>query len=94
LPWVDLLRDIPGVQITDVDAGCCGMAGTYGFKKEKYQISMDIGKPLFKKMRDSHFDRAASECGMCQTQIGHGAGIKTTHPVQVLARAYGLHSEL
>jgi glycerol-3-phosphate dehydrogenase subunit C len=50
-PWYHLLRMIPGVTIEDMDAGCCGMAGTYGFKQEKYAVSMEILLQAYDKRR-------------------------------------------
>src|SRR6185312_1123247 len=50
-PWLRLLRTVPGIEIEEMKADCCGMAGTFGFKKEKYQISMDIGSELFERIK-------------------------------------------
>ena len=38
-----LLRSIPGAEVVEVDAGCCGMAGSFGFEAEHYDLSMRIG---------------------------------------------------
>ena len=46
-PALDLFDLIPGLRVKLADAACCGIAGTYGYKVEKYQIAMDVGKPLF-----------------------------------------------
>lgn len=92
-PSVRLLRLIPGVQVTDLDQGCCGLSGSYGFKKEKYHTAMQIGKPLFNRVRqgaaNGEFQSVITECGGCQVQIRHGSGIETVHPVWVLMQAYG-----
>jgi glycerol-3-phosphate dehydrogenase subunit C len=89
-PWLDLLREIPGLQIDEIAAECCGMSGTYGFKQEKYQISMDIGKELFDGIKAYRPDFAVSECGTCRMQIEHGTAVKTFHPAEILHRACGL----
>jgi Fe-S oxidoreductase len=39
-----LLRSIPGADVIEVDAGCCGMAGSFGFEAEHYELSMSIGE--------------------------------------------------
>ncbi len=93
MPWVELLRDVPGVRVADMDSNCCGMAGTYGFKNEKYAISMDIGEPLFKKLENFQPDYAISECGTCQMQIAHGAQVEVLHPVEILSQSYGKQPE-
>ena len=41
---VALLERIPGAQVTELDAGCCGMAGSFGFETEHYDLSMQIGE--------------------------------------------------
>ena len=46
-PASDLLRLIPGLEVVDSNVTCCGIAGTYGLKKEKYDIAQAVGKPLF-----------------------------------------------
>ena len=53
LPGLELLRRIPGVSVSNANAGCCGISGSYGFKKEKYEISMRVGSRLFEAMRRS-----------------------------------------
>jgi glycerol-3-phosphate dehydrogenase subunit C len=87
-PWYHLLRQIPGVTIEDLDAGCCGMSGTYGFKQEKYEVSMAIGQELFDGIRAAQPQMVATECATCQMQIEHGTTLKAIHPVEVLLQAY------
>jgi glycerol-3-phosphate dehydrogenase subunit C len=87
-PWLKLLRAVPGIEIEEIKADCCGMAGTYGFKNEKYGISMDIGRDLFRGILAFKPDLAVTECGSCQMQIEHGTHVKTVHPAQILYEAY------
>jgi glycerol-3-phosphate dehydrogenase subunit C len=87
-PWVHLLRQIPGVQVDDVNAGCCGMSGTYGFKEEKYGVSVAIGQRLFDGLDAIQPQVVATECATCQMQIEHGTAFKTVHPVEILLEAY------
>ena len=51
-PALDLMALVPGLTATQVDATCCGVAGTYGLKREKYDIAMAVGRPLFEQVRD------------------------------------------
>lgn len=87
-PWLQLLRAVPGIEIEEIKADCCGMAGTYGFKKEKYKISMDIGRDLFRGVLAYKPDLAVTECGSCQMQIEHGTHVRTLHPAEILYEAY------
>ncbi len=84
LPGLALLRRIPGVNVDNADAGCCGISGSYGFKKEKYNIAQTIGSRLFATIRESGAATAVSECGTCRVQIRHGSGLPAVHPVSIL----------
>ncbi|MCD6291756.1 MAG: anaerobic glycerol-3-phosphate dehydrogenase subunit C [Anaerolineae bacterium] len=88
-PAVDLMSLIPGLTIVETDAECCGIAGTYGYKHEKYDIAMAIGEPLFRQVREISTDLAVCDSETCRWQITHGSGVPTVHPVEVLAWAYG-----
>src|SRR5690606_815854 len=46
-PVLDVLSLVPGLKLMESRADCCGIAGTYGLKTEKYQIAMDVGAGLF-----------------------------------------------
>jgi glycerol-3-phosphate dehydrogenase subunit C len=89
-PALDLLALIDDLRLIELDADCCGIAGTYGLKKEKYEISMAVGKPLFTALREAGGDLAACDSETCRWQIEHGAGVRAVHPVELLHRAYGL----
>ena len=92
-PGLEVLGLIPGLNIMDSHVACCGIAGTYGYKVEKYQISMDIGKPLFDFIRQSNSPLAICDSETCRWQITHGTGIPAVHPVELLAAAYGFEVE-
>lgn len=86
LPGLDLLRKLPGLTVENANAGCCGISGSYGFKKEKYDIAQTIGSELFRKIRSSNARFSVSECGTCRIQMEHGGGLKALHPVSILRR--------
>lgn len=90
IPSKEILGLVPGLLIYDLDAGCCGLSGSYGFKQEKYPISMEIGQDLFNAVKSKQVKQVITECGTCQLQIQHGTGAAVYHPIQVLAEAYGL----
>jgi glycerol-3-phosphate dehydrogenase subunit C len=83
-PWYHLLRQVPGIEIEDLDAGCCGMSGTFGFKKEKYEVSMAIGQELFNRIREVGPHLVVSECAACRMQIEQGTRIRAVHPAALL----------
>lgn len=84
---LDLLRMVPGLNVMDMDAGCCGISGSYGFKRGKYEIGMGVGEPLFAALKGSNAPLSASECGTCRVQMRHGGGIEAVHPISVVLRA-------
>ena len=72
---------------------CCGIAGTYGYKVEKYQIGMDVGEELFDFVRSQGpaIDMTACDSETCRWQLEHGTNLPSRHPIEVLAAAYGLY---
>jgi Fe-S oxidoreductase len=83
----DVLRAIPGASV-DVVERCSAVDGTWGFKKEYYELSMKLAKPLFEAVT-SGAPVAATDCPLAALQIAQGTGRKPKHPVEVLAAAYG-----
>jgi len=84
----DLLKLIPELELVDVDDSCCGIAGTFGMKKENYELSMKIGNPLFLQINEAIPDRLVSGCGTCQIQLQKGTDIETIHPIVLLYQSY------
>ena len=88
-PATRLLKLIPGVNLEEVDEGCCGISGTFGVKVEKYDLSMKIGSRLFEAVKAAGSDSVLADCETCRLQVEHGAGARSAHPIEILARAYG-----
>jgi glycerol-3-phosphate dehydrogenase subunit C len=88
-PALDILELVPGLQINESVSSCCGIAGTYGVKTEKYQIGMDVGAPLFDFVKSSGSDLALCDSETCRWQITHGTGVASKHPIEILREAYG-----
>ena len=86
-PSLELLAEIPGLTVVPVNEGCCGIAGSSGIRREKYDLSMRIGRRLFERMAADDLDGAVTECSTCRMQIEHGAGVPTYHPLHLLARS-------
>ncbi|MGH7501707.1 MAG: FAD-binding and (Fe-S)-binding domain-containing protein [Longimicrobiales bacterium] len=80
---VALLERIPGAQVRVLDAGCCGMAGSFGFEREHYELSMTIGgQRLFPAIRGAPPGAFFAATGVsCRQQIAHGTGRHAEHPV-------------
>ena len=88
-PSLRLLRAIPELQVEEVDSGCCGMAGSFGFEKEHYDLSLAIAeRRLAPAVRALPPDALVIASGVsCRQQIAHTTGKKPLHPAEVLQEA-------
>ncbi len=79
------LELIPGVSCEEIDSACCGLAGSFGYEKEHYEISMAMGeRRLFPAVRVAAVTTIIAAPGFsCRQQIEHGTGRKARHPVQI-----------
>ena len=86
-PALRLLRRIPGAEVIDLDAGCCGMAGSFGYEKEHYDISRLVGEQrLFPALRQADAAAVVVAPGFsCRLQIEHFTGRRALHPATLLA---------
>jgi FAD/FMN-containing dehydrogenase/Fe-S oxidoreductase len=86
---VALLRRIPGAEVVEVDAGCCGMAGSFGFEAEHYEVSMQVGEDrLFPAVRAEPDGTVIAATGVsCRQQIAHGTTRRAHHPVELIRAA-------
>jgi glycerol-3-phosphate dehydrogenase subunit C len=89
-PALDLMALVPELRVIENDATCCGVAGTYGLKTEKYEIAMDVGAGLFSQIAEARPDLAVCDSETCRWHIEHATGVRTVHPIEILHRAAGL----
>ena len=91
LGWIiftkELMGMIPGVSLTVLESGCCGMAGTYGFKKENYKYSQEIGSHVFEQIKSLSPDFVCCECETCKWQIEMSTGYQVLNPIVIIADA-------
>ncbi|MBN1181275.1 MAG: FAD-binding protein [Bacteroidales bacterium] len=75
--------------VEEIKSGCCGMAGSFGYEKEHYDLSMKVGElVLFPEVRNASDDTIISAPGTsCRHQIKDGTGKEALHPVEVLYKA-------
>lgn len=88
-PVRQLLEMPPGNTVEIIDSSCCGMAGSFGYEKSHYDISMNIGElRLFPSIREKNGNFILSASGFsCRHQLEHGTGILPKHPIEVLNEA-------
>ncbi len=75
--------------VSELKTGCCGMAGSFGYEKKHYDLSMQIGElALFPQVRETTAETIVVAPGTsCRQHIEHGTGRKAKHPVEVLSEA-------
>ncbi|MCB9895464.1 MAG: FAD-binding protein [Planctomycetes bacterium] len=89
---IDMLDENTTVSL---NAGCCGLSGTFGLKTSNFDMSIKIGQPLFTKINIARPDVVTTSCGVCQTQIRQGVntsedgkdGVQVVHPLRLLYEA-------
>ncbi|MDS0276675.1 anaerobic glycerol-3-phosphate dehydrogenase subunit C [Halomicroarcula sp. S1AR25-4] len=84
---VELFRDLDGVGVEDVGDSCSGISGTYGWKEEKYEKSMEIGDEMFEHMEHAEGETGMTECPTCAMQMEHGTGYEIRHPLELVEAA-------
>jgi Fe-S oxidoreductase len=81
-----LLSRIPSATVVDLDAGCCGMAGSFGYGRDHYDVSRAIGErrllPAARAMKDGEALVAAGTS--CREQVSHFTGVQAVHPAMLL----------
>jgi len=74
--------------VEEIDSGCCGMAGSFGFEKEHYDVSMAIGRRRLFPAVERQPDALVVAPGVsCRQQVEHATGKKALHPAEALVLA-------
>jgi glycerol-3-phosphate dehydrogenase subunit C len=89
-PALDLMALVPELRVIENDATCCGVAGTYGLKSEKYDIAMKVGAGLFRQIGEAGPEFAVCDSETCRWHIEKATGVPSVHPIAILHRAAGL----
>lgn len=77
-----------GYEVEVLETGCCGMAGSFGYEKDHYEVSQDIGElVLFPALRKNQKDEVCAPGFSCRHQIKDGVGREAVHPAQLIARS-------
>ncbi|MBR61418.1 MAG: oxidoreductase [Dehalococcoidia bacterium] len=85
---LSILKNIPNCNVIELNSGCCGMAGSFGFEKEHYEISMNLGEMnLFDKINQYNQDVEIVSMGTsCRQQINDGTGRLPMHIIELLSK--------
>ncbi len=91
-PTKQMLSIPDNYEVEEIPSGCCGMAGSFGFEKEHYDLSMKIGEMvLFPAVRKASKETIISAPGTsCREQIKNGTGKKALHPIEIMYDALNM----
>jgi len=92
MPALNVLRRIPGLEIVVSESACCGIAGTYGVKSERYPVAKATGEELFRQAIGIGVELVVTDSETCRWWIEAHTGLKSVHPIEVLAWSLGLVS--
>jgi len=89
IPSIKMLSLPENYSVEVIPSGCCGMAGSFGYEKEHYDLSMKIGElVLFPAVRNRSEDTMIAAAGTsCRHQVKDGTKLKALHPVEILWNA-------
>jgi glycerol-3-phosphate dehydrogenase subunit C len=88
-PALELLRLVPGLEVTPSRAECCGVGGTYGYTVGKADIARSVGRTLLQQIEEVRPEVIVCDSETCRWNIEQASGLRTVHPVEVLAAALG-----
>ena len=85
----ELLNLPTNYNVSIINSGCCGMAGSFGYEKEHYEVSMQMGElSLFPKIRKANENVIIAATGTsCRHQIKDGTSRRALHPISILKNA-------
>lgn len=86
-PALQLLRRIPDLKIQISESECCGVAGTYGMKAERYSVATEVGRDLFHQIETTEPDFVVTDSETCRWWISHHTGKECVHPLQLIHRS-------
>lgn len=81
---LDLLRQIPQLEVDYAPMTCCGAGGAHGFKRRYYESAQKQGAETLGFLKRVQPDAVVTDCPMCAHRIGTDSGIKTVHPIEFL----------
>ncbi len=91
-PRSSQLMQLTGAKVQMVER-CSAIDGTWGLRKENVELARRVAKPLMEKVRESTAELVAGDCQLSNVAIEEGSGKRPVHPLQVLARAYGIEED-
>ena len=92
-PAAKLLSSIPGLQYEILDDTCCGLNGSYGFKKSNESTSIQLGGRAVSLIRKTGAEAIIADCGSCRMQLGGLSGLPTFDPAEIICESLGVTNQ-
>ena len=92
-PAAKLMSLIPGLECEILDDTCCGLSGSYGFKKSNETTAVQLGNRAVSLIRKTGASAIVADCGSCRMQLGGLSGLATLDPAEVISEALGITLE-
>ena len=89
-PAAKLLSSIPGLQYEILDDTCCGLNGSYGFKKSNESTAIQLGERAVSLIRKTGAQAIIADCGSCRMQLGGLSGLATFDPAEIISESLGI----
>jgi hypothetical protein len=86
------LMELTGARVTMVER-CSAIDGTWGLRAENLEMAKRVSKPLMERVRESDDQLVAGDCHLANTAIREETAKTPCHPMQVVARAYGIEGQ-
>ncbi len=82
---IQMLNSVEGIEVEDLKSHCCGMAGSWGISKKNYDLSVEIGSSMIRKLNGSDAMIGVTDCPTCRMQMEHLSEKEIKHPIEVIA---------
>ena len=92
-PAAKLMSLIPGLTCEILDDTCCGLSGSYGFKKSNETTAVQLGNRAVSLIRKTGAGAIVADCGSCRMQLGGLSGLATLDPAEVISESLGITLE-
>ena len=89
-PAAKLMALIPGLEYTIFDDACCGLSGSYGFKKSNEDTAIQLGSRAVALIQKTGAENIVADCGSCRMQLGGISGLTTIDPSEIICESLGI----
>jgi glycerol-3-phosphate dehydrogenase subunit C len=86
------MAKIPGLECEILDDACCGLSGSYGFKKENESTAIQMGNRAVSLIRKTGAKDIVADCGSCRMQLSGLSGMPALDPAEILCESLGINN--